>query len=63
MKTNPICQRVGRKKRCTNGTDVAMTTKEEEKTPLTSRSYVAGIKADEAAKSMGTPGNKKSTED
>jgi len=40
-----------------------MTTKEEEKTPLTSRSYVAGIKADEAAKSMGSPGKKKSTED
>jgi len=40
-----------------------MTTKEEEKTPLTSRSNIAGIKADEAAKSMGTPGNKKSTED
>ena len=40
-----------------------MTTKEVEETPLTSRSYVAGIKADEATKSMGTPGNKESTED
>jgi hypothetical protein len=33
------------------------------KTPLASRSYATGFKADEAAKSMGTPGNKKSTED